>query len=146
MILTIRRTREQKGAAMVEFALAMPIVFILLFGIVEFGLAFWRKQLLTAGVREGARYGVVSTTPRKTKAEIQSKVSTYLTNVGLASAPAALVTFSSGTECAKDQTITVTQTYPTSMTIMSNLSKLFWGSSAVAASKTLQAQVTMQCE
>jgi len=45
---------------MVEFALAAGLVFIpLVFGIVEFGFAFWSKNAAAADAREGARYAIV---------------------------------------------------------------------------------------
>ncbi len=45
---------------MVEFALAAGLIFIpLLFGIVEFGIAFWSKNAAAADAREGARYAIV---------------------------------------------------------------------------------------
>ena len=40
---------------MVEFALILPLVLLLLFGIVEFGRAYMVKVQLTGAVREGAR-------------------------------------------------------------------------------------------
>ena len=47
--------RKQQGAAAVEFALIMPILILLLFGIVEFGRAYNTQISLTGAAREGAR-------------------------------------------------------------------------------------------
>ena len=38
---------------MAEFALVLPLLLILLFGIVEFGIAFNRAQAVEAAAREG---------------------------------------------------------------------------------------------
>ena len=46
--------REQ-GAAAVEAALVLPLIFLILFGIIQFGLAWFRAQNLEAAAREGAR-------------------------------------------------------------------------------------------
>jgi len=55
-----RRTgSDERGVALVEFAIVLPLVCLLLFGIVEFGKGFNDYQSLRQGVREGARAGVV---------------------------------------------------------------------------------------
>lgn len=54
-----RRARGGRGAALVEFAIIMPVLFLLLFGIIEFGTAFNDYQSVRQGVREGARQAVV---------------------------------------------------------------------------------------
>lgn len=45
----------ERGAAAVEFALVLPILVLLLFGIVEFGRGYNAKVTLTHAAREGAR-------------------------------------------------------------------------------------------
>lgn len=50
-----RRMAGQRGAAVVELAVVMPLLALLLFGIIQFGRAYSAKVQLTAGVREGAR-------------------------------------------------------------------------------------------
>ena len=49
------RDRDERGAALVEFALILPILVLFLFGIVEFGRAYSARIQLTSAVREGAR-------------------------------------------------------------------------------------------
>ena len=44
------------GQAMVEFALALPVVLLLIFGVLQFGRAFQIKILLENAAREGAYY------------------------------------------------------------------------------------------
>ena len=51
------RARSEEGAALVEFALLLPIVMALLLGIVTGGFAYFQKISLVDAVREGARYG-----------------------------------------------------------------------------------------
>ena len=55
----IRRHRGARGAAAVEFALVMPILFLVMFGIIQYGLYFNDSLNTRQGVREGARLGVV---------------------------------------------------------------------------------------
>ena len=54
-----RRHRGARGAAAVEFALVMPILFLVMFGILQYGLYFNDALSTRQGVREAARLGVV---------------------------------------------------------------------------------------
>ena len=52
------RRREwagQRGAAAVEMALVLPLLFMLIFGIIEFGFIFNRYITVTHAAREGVR-------------------------------------------------------------------------------------------
>ncbi len=51
--------RDQEGAAAVEFALLLPLLVLLLFGMIEFGLAFNSRIQATNAAREAARRAVV---------------------------------------------------------------------------------------
>jgi Flp pilus assembly protein TadG len=74
--------KGQRGAALVELALVAPIIVIVLFGMVEFGLIVYSKGVIANASREGARCGVVLTSPRRTAAEIETKVREYLDKSG----------------------------------------------------------------
>lgn len=54
---TRRRSRGDRGAALVEFALVAPLVFSLLLGLFTGGISLSRKNSMTNAVREGARLG-----------------------------------------------------------------------------------------
>jgi Flp pilus assembly protein TadG len=57
---TVRRfLREQQGASMIEFAIVAPLLFLLVFGIIDFGRAFFLYNNLTNAARDGARVGAV---------------------------------------------------------------------------------------
>ena len=51
--------RDQEGAAAVEFALLLPLLVLLLFGMIEFGFAFNSRIQATNAAREAARRAVV---------------------------------------------------------------------------------------
>jgi Flp pilus assembly pilin Flp len=57
----LRRTRDAEGAAAVEFALVAPLLFLAMFGIIQYGLYFFDAHGTRTGVREAARLGVVKT-------------------------------------------------------------------------------------
>jgi len=52
---------EERGAALVEFALVLPVLILLIFGIYSFGRGYNAKVELTGAVREGARAVALST-------------------------------------------------------------------------------------
>jgi Flp pilus assembly protein TadG len=54
-----RALRREEGASAVEMALLAPLLFMLVFGIIEFGLAFLQVQSLRTAVREGGRQAAV---------------------------------------------------------------------------------------
>jgi hypothetical protein len=53
-----RKINNQNGAAMVEFAIVLPLLLILVFGIIEFGVMFYDKAVITNASREGVRAGI----------------------------------------------------------------------------------------
>jgi len=54
------RMARERGQAMVEFVIVLPILCVLLFGIVQFGITFNHYLTLTDSVRAGARKAAVS--------------------------------------------------------------------------------------
>jgi hypothetical protein len=59
MMKTTSKIRAQGGAAMIEFAIVLPVFLILLIGTVEFTLLLYNKAMITNASREGARLGIV---------------------------------------------------------------------------------------
>lgn len=52
--------RKNRGQSVIEFALILPLLLVILFGITEFGRAWMTLNLLTSAAREGARLAVVT--------------------------------------------------------------------------------------
>src|SRR4051794_18662452 len=78
-----KRLRSESGASAVEFALLLPVLMMILFGIIEFGMALYRQAILTNASREGARLGIVLSVPPITTAMINAAIDTYLTSAGI---------------------------------------------------------------
>lgn len=51
--------KDNKGQALVELALILPVLLLLIFGIIEFGRVFGTYLMVTHGAREGARAAAV---------------------------------------------------------------------------------------
>jgi hypothetical protein len=76
------KSGSQKGAALIEFALVLPILLVLVFGIIEFGFLLYNKAVITNASREGAREGILFA-PRASgvlTADVEDKVTTYSDN------------------------------------------------------------------
>jgi hypothetical protein len=61
-----RRRRGDDGVALVEFAIIMPLLFALVFGIIDFGGVFNDWIAMRQGARDGARTAVTGTLPTDT--------------------------------------------------------------------------------
>jgi Flp pilus assembly protein TadG len=70
--------RDERGAALVEFAIVVPLLIMLVFGIIEWSIYFNRLQGLQAAAREGAR---VAALPQSTQSDIKAKVNSALDGV-----------------------------------------------------------------
>jgi Flp pilus assembly protein TadG len=54
----MKTQKNDRGATILEMALVLPILFAVIFGILEFGRAYNIFQTVTNAAREGARYSV----------------------------------------------------------------------------------------
>lgn len=61
--------RSESGASAVEFALVAPLLFMLVFGIISFGIAFMQLQTLRGAVREGGRAAAVGASVSKIQSQ-----------------------------------------------------------------------------
>ena len=73
----IKAIGNPRGSTAIELALILPVLVLLLFGIVEFGLLFYNQQIITNASREAARAGIVAGSPRPTDSEIRSVATSY---------------------------------------------------------------------
>jgi Flp pilus assembly protein TadG len=76
----MKRIHSEKGAALIEAAITVPIILLISVGIFEFGRAYQTWQVLTNAAREGARLAVIE---GSTDTEVRKRVTDYLTAGGL---------------------------------------------------------------
>ncbi len=69
---------RERGVAAVEFALVLPLLVLVLFGIIEFSLILYDKAIITNASREGARSGILYRYPTPTPAQLQTLVSSVV--------------------------------------------------------------------
>jgi Flp pilus assembly protein TadG len=138
----VEKIRNQKGAALVEFAIVLPLLLVLVFGMIEFSIMFYDKAVITNASREGARAGIVYDFPgRISTGDIETIVGNYCSG--------RLITFGSTTQetttvsgpCTNaGDTITVSVTYPYDFLVLPNFI------TTLAGPIGLSAVTTMRCE
>lgn len=96
--------KKERGSAMLELALCIPLLTLMLLGAMDFSRAFYQSITLASGARAGAAYGVSSGTAVTDSAGIQTRVladTADLTGVTVASAQSCSCSDedSTGTSC-----------------------------------------------
>jgi len=157
------KCKENHGATAVEFAIVLPLLLLLVFGLIEFGLLIYNKQIFNNACREGARAGVQQSAPtpnpslnRYTEAQIHQVVNDYCKNY--------FITFSSTKpyptpkplptnrpdyvkQCppnAIQKILFVSEQYNYQFLILPNIIELFKGN--LSYTMPLTATATMTCE
>ena len=77
-IMSIRDAR--RGAILLEFAIAVPLLLILTFGLIEYGWLFQKAQHTSNAARQGARVGA---TPDATAGDVTNAVTNAMTAGGV---------------------------------------------------------------
>jgi len=84
-----RRSTSERGTAIVESAIILPVFFLLLFGVFEAGRFMNTQQVLTDAAREGARLAVTPLTQTNTlpsTGEITTRVNDFLSSASITGA------------------------------------------------------------
>jgi len=79
----VRALKKESGQDLVEFALIAPILFAVLFGIIEFGVAVWRYNTLANTARETAREFVVYPEAKRDGNEIEQYARAYAQDLAM---------------------------------------------------------------
>jgi hypothetical protein len=130
--------RSERGQALAEFALVLPLVMLFIAGIVEFGRAWNIKQAVTDAAREGARYAVVQDSTILSTDDVKAKIEERL---GLAGIETSTIEFSPDFHLANSE-MTVTVSTPYRMALVGVL--LGWAGAPSVV--TISTQATMRNE
>jgi Flp pilus assembly protein TadG len=125
-----RRHRED-GQALVEFALVLPLLAVLLFAVIQFGIAFNNYVTLTDAVRAGARNAAVARFASSPGAEAEVAVRDAAVNLDQAKLS---VTVTS--TWARGEDVRVVATYPYEIDLVG----------VVVASGSLKSETTERVE
>jgi Flp pilus assembly protein TadG len=144
----IRARKRERGAAMIEMALTMPLLLLLSIGVFEFGRAFQHWQVLTNATREGAR---IASLPGTTDDAVTTRVQNYLDAGQLPFAYSSSVSVDrdgtisiGGTDTASASTVTVS--YPFEFIVLQPVARLVVSDTEVGAPITMTVSATMRNE
>jgi len=138
------RYRNERGAALIETAITIPLLMLVCVGIFEFGRAYQTWQVLTNASREGARVACLEGT---TDADVRTRVNDYLRVGGLPAQP--------DSNIAVDRNVPLTATatgsriqvnYPFNFMVLNPIVRLVVSTSTVGGPITMQAQSIMRNE
>jgi Flp pilus assembly protein TadG len=118
--LTTRRTKKDAGQALVEFAIILPILLLLLFGILQFGVIFNNYVQVTSAAREGARKAAVSRTLGTAGATSAARTAAKNASPGLRLSDSQ-ITVTPSNNFAQGSDVTVTVRYPYSINILGRI-------------------------
>jgi Flp pilus assembly protein TadG len=126
---------SDEGQAVVEFAVILPVLLLVLFGILQFGIVFNNYIQVTSAAREGARKAATSRALGVTAAE--SAATTSARNAAASLNQSNLtITFPNSPTFVQGTDVTVKVQYPYSVSIMG----------LVVSSGSLTGSTTMRVE
>jgi Flp pilus assembly protein TadG len=144
----MKRFESERGTALMEVALTLPLILLVSVGIFEFGRAYQMVQVLTNAAREGARVAVL---PGSTADDVRSRVHAYLQSGQVPNESAATVLVAPdvpigiGTGTASGSKVTVN--YPFSFMVLNPVARLVVsGSDLGEAPITMSASAAMRNE
>ena len=143
----MRLRRDQRGAALIEMAFALPLLLLISIGILEFGRAFQTWQILTNAAREGARVAVL---PGIDDSMVTARVQEYVQagvldpNVTTQVTIQRSVSISYGSGTASGSKVTVS--YPFKFMVLNGVAKLVASNTTLGSDFTMAASATMRNE
>jgi Flp pilus assembly protein TadG len=143
----VKHLRNERGAAMLETALTLPLVLFVAVGIFEFGRAYQTWQVLTNAAREAARVAVL---PGASTSAATTRAARYMESGQL---PA----YGSATVAVTPETLDlgggvtagasrVTVSYPFQFIVLQPVAQLVNGGSTLGAPFTMTASAVMRNE
>ena len=143
----MQRWRKQRGAALVESAMVLPILLLISAGIFEFGRAYQTWQVLTNAAREGARVAVL---PNGAPATAETLVRQYMQDGQLSKFATAAVSVDRAvpiTVNGAPQTASqVVIDYPFDFIVLQPVAQLVVTGTATGSSLTMRATALMRNE
>ena len=143
-----RRRDSEKGAALLEAAITIPMLLLIAVGIFEFGRAYQTWQVLTNAAREGARVAVL---PDPTPGIVEQRVFDYLEAGQLRSDPESVdvVVNRSDTITVNGADVSasrVTVDYPFEFMVIGGVVRLVSPGSELGGALTMRAEAIMRNE
>ena len=135
--------RNERGTALLETAITIPIILLISVGIFEFGRAYQTWQVLTNAAREGARISVLAD---KTEADVTSAVRGYLQAGGLPGYATAGIVIERTVPLGTNTGSKITVNYPFQFMVLNGVAKLVTTGSTAGKPLTMQSVAIMRNE
>lgn len=116
------QSKKQQGQTMAEFTLVLPVLAILLFGVIQFGIVFNNYLAVTDAVRAGARQAAVARYLPAGERDAKVKAKVYASADHL-DEDKLNVTVSTTGAWEPGTDVTVTATYPYSINLLGKVVK-----------------------
>jgi Flp pilus assembly protein TadG len=142
-----RRMTSERGSALIETALTLPLLLLVSVSIFEFGRAFETWQIMTNAAREGARIAVL---PNKPAGAVEARVKEYLQIGALSNVDSASINVQNnvpiamGVGTASGSQVTVS--YPFQFMVLQPVANLVVSGSSLGAPITLTTSAIMRNE
>ena len=137
----MKRLRNQKGAALLETAITLPLVLLVSVSIFEFGRAYQTWQVLTNAAREGARVAILSDA---TDAQVTTAVRTYMASGQLPQAGTASVGIERTVPFGASNTASrVTVSYPFNFIVLNPVMRLVRSNATTGQGTTTMVSVAL---
>jgi Flp pilus assembly protein TadG len=134
------RLRDETGAVAVEFAIVLPLLIVMVFGIIEFSILLFDKAVITNASREGARRGIVFSDPRPSDGDIIAVVQNYTADhlITFGSATGVGTTITRPVDAASGDPLTVNVSYRYEFLILPNFITSLTGGIDLAAETVMR--------
>jgi Flp pilus assembly protein TadG len=140
----MKRLRSQRGNALIETAIKLPILLLVSVSIFEFGRAYQTWEVMTNAAREGARIAVLDGT---TDSDVRARVNQYLDIGGLSTQPDGNITVLRNVPLTSTSTASQVQIdYPFAFMVLNPVAQLVVSGSTVGAPITMHASALMRNE
>jgi Flp pilus assembly protein TadG len=136
----MKRIRNQKGAALLETAITIPLILAVCVAIFEFGRAYQTWQVLTNAAREGARVAILAET---TNSQVTAAVRNYMQTGQLPKYSSASVTVERTVPFGANTASRVTVTYPFDFTVLNPVMRLLNSSSTTGKGATMMTSTAL---
>jgi Flp pilus assembly protein TadG len=134
--------KNERGAALIETAITIPIILLIAVSIFEFGRAYQTWQVLTNAAREGARQAILID---KSDADVETAVKNYITTGGLPLG-STVVNIDRNVALGTNTASQVTVNYPFSFIVLNPVIRLVTPTSNTGAPLTMQSVALMRNE
>ena len=139
-----KRLNNERGAALLETAITLPLVLLVTVSIFEFGRAYQTWQVMTNAAREGARVAVIA---GNSDSQVQSAVRTYMQNGQLPMYASASVSIDRNVPFGSVTASKVSVTYPFQFTVLNPVIRLVKkGSTTGQGTTNMVSSATMRNE